>query len=324
MKTKVRVSKAEFDELTRPKLKLFLSVDIVGSTELKHQGGNAKAQPWLSFFFAFFANFPTLFSEALAEQCQLGRVLEAKLWKSLGDELIFTAELKSRHDAGAYLRAFRLALLKAVENWKVTKDNSNLLLKGTAWIAGFPVGNAEIPLESSSTADTDGRDYIGPHVDAGFRLKEHSTPRKLIVSADLAYLLLGTENPGLDLFFDGDVSLKGVIRNKPYPIIWADCFAPGELSDLSIHHLKDKLLGRGKADLSQLRDYLKLWLADSQGHVPIPFIINDPFEDLQAPLDFERKREAVIAELQNHIFVQEDEESKGKDQLHAALVDYLK
>lgn len=320
MKAKVRVSQAEFDELTRPKLKLFLSVDVVGSTEFKHQGRSPQTQPWLSFFLSFFTSFPTLFKAALSEHPQFSPALSYKLWKSLGDELIFTAELKTRHDASAYLRAFRLALLQAVDNWKDNERERDLLLKGTAWIAGFPVGNAEIPLESSSTSDTDGRDYIGPHVDAGFRLKEHATPRKLVVSADLAYLLLSAGEPGLDLYFDGDVSLKGVIRGKPYPIIWADCCEPASLDTSSIHHLKDKLLDRHKAVGEHLHDYLKLWLASSRA--PIPFIATDQFSDLQAPPEFDNKRKAVIQELKELLIVQEDEDESGTDEVPPDLAYY--
>lgn len=46
MKYQTNLTKAEFEELVRPKLKLFLSVDIVGSTEYKqrHQSGTLQPQ----------------------------------------------------------------------------------------------------------------------------------------------------------------------------------------------------------------------------------------------------------------------------------------
>lgn len=333
MKPKLKLSKSEFNKLIEPKLKLFLSVDVVGSTEFKQRGDATHAQPWLNFFVGFLAGFPGVFKitqdqESSTDSC----TLDAKLWKSLGDELIFTAELKKRNEAGAYVRAFRSALSLAVENWKTTwaSDSAperDLRLKGTAWLVGFPVGNAEIPLENSSSSDIDGRDYIGPQVDTGFRLKDHSSPRKMVVSADLAYLLTTAGATDLRLFYEGDAVLKGVIRGQPYPIIWVDCdgATAGQQAD-SLHSLKDKLLGRDHADPQKLRNYLALWLGESKGRVPKPFISGDPFQDLRKPTGYDEHLEKIKSSLLHLLVVEEDkgESVAGDEEISAAIAKFLK
>ncbi len=326
MRIKARVTPLEFEELIRPKLKLFLSVDVVGSTEFKQRGKSASTQSWLSFFLGFYLTFSNLLSEHLAEQSPAGRNLDVRLWKSLGDELIFTAELARRTDAAAYLKAFRLALLAALRNWELEETDHGLLLKATAWIAGFPVGNAEIPLEAGNAEKADGCDYIGPQLDTGFRLKAHSTPRKMVLSADLAYLLVSvSEENGLRLFFEDDIPLKGVLHGKPYPIIWVDC-DEAEDGGETLYSLKDKLRGRNQAESAQLKAYLRCWFARGKGALMTPFIAADPFDDLCPPTEYETHREASRRELYQMLFVSDPGEQGTEESppIPSPLADFLK
>lgn len=59
MKFQTNLTPDEFEELVRPKLKLFLSVDIVGSTEYKQRHQSSTTQDWLSLFLSFFTDFPS-------------------------------------------------------------------------------------------------------------------------------------------------------------------------------------------------------------------------------------------------------------------------
>lgn len=303
MRIKEDLTGEQFAELTRPKLKLFLSADVVGSTAFKQQHAEKGMQEWLSVFLGFFAGFPNFLRAELANEDEQ---LDARLWKSLGDELIFTAELKQRAHAGAYLRAMRRAIQSAEANWKEATRTRDLLVKGSAWLAGFPVGNAEIPLESFDSKNVDGRDYIGPLVDTGFRLKEHATPRKFVLSADLAYLLISVGDSRVDLFFDGDQPLKGVLRSRPYPIVWVDCSNSGAGT---IHSLKDNLLGRKKVEPQVLRQYLQLWFKECEGRLPLPFIHSDQFEEFSAPSDYENRLERAVKELAEQLMRREENDS---------------
>lgn len=286
MKIKQRCNEQELTELCRPKLKLFLSVDIVGSTSYKQRGSQTKSQDWLSFFVSFYSEFSTLLNTEVTRQAD-GKIPPLLVWKLLGDEVIFTVELSRCQHAADYLRAFSAALRAAPKGWELKPDRQDLALKGSAWLAGFPVGNSEVPLDSSQYSGVDGYDYIGPLIDTGFRLKEHSTYRKLIISADLAYLLVSTGASRLNFFFDGDQPLKGVLRGKPYPIIWIDTETAGHLADGSnegralLHRYKDDLLGRKKADLESLRHYLNAWFQEIRRAIPKPFIKDDPMDGLK-------------------------------------------
>ena len=321
MRVKTDLSRGEFEELVRPKLKMFLSVDVVGSTEYKQQARSGTTQDWLNFFLSFFAEFPTLVLAALSDHEPEGSSLEVRLWKSLGDELIFTAEIKRREQVSHLLAAFRDALQNAMELWKKRSEQHGLLLKGAAWLAGFPVGNAEIPLESANPRLVDGSDYIGPQVDTGFRIKEHASPRQLALSADLAYLLVSAGSGPLRLFYEGDTSLKGVMRGKPYPVIWLDCSSadpgsgPGsEQIPVALHELQDTLLGRKCADPGILQRYLRLWFEERRGVLPVPFIYLDPFEGFQPPARYEENRARVERELQDHFLQQQGGDAPASEE----------
>lgn len=121
-----RVNGAEFEELTRSKLKVFLSVDVVGSTALKQKGrvydmqeGVADHGPefvngdWLRFITNFYRDFPSKLVDAF-EGIRDSRRGESNsnegattkppiLWKALGDELIFSAEILGEEDAAIHL-----------------------------------------------------------------------------------------------------------------------------------------------------------------------------------------------------------------------------
>jgi hypothetical protein len=324
MRIKSKISQADFNELVRPKLKLFLSVDVVGSTSFKQRDRDEHAQTWLNLFVSFFVEFPTLLNtEVETLNIKLPKV---RLWKSLGDELIFTVELTDRHYAAAYLKAFSVTLRKAAENWHTDDSDparKELHLKGTAWLAGFPVGNVEIPLDVSvDDQNSDGRDYIGPLIDTGFRLKEFASSRKLVLSADLTYLLLSVGVSGMELFLEGENSLKGVLRGKPYPVIWLDCDGhPEAVHDrpsAKMNRLKDGLTGKAPAKAENLKTYLKLWLEDAKSCLCIPFIFKDPFADLSPLFDYNEKLERAKADLQRLFYVQD--ESKSLERNEGSLI----
>lgn len=326
MRIKHKLQDSEFQELARPKLKLFMSVDIVGSTHFKQRDTKGPNQNWLGLFISFFTEFPSLIKAEIANLDP--KLDQVRLWKSLGDELIFTIELKSRASAAVYVKALSQALRKAARNWHtdpLRPDRKELHLKGAAWLVGFPVGNVEIPLFGSSQAAlddgsapvlSDDRDYIGPLVDMGFRLKEHASSRKLALSADLAYLMLASGiGAGISLFYEGEFPLKGVLRGKAYPIVWLDCDGHPERDDESssakMHRLKDEFDGKKAPDQGKLMKYLKLWLLGVKDCPCIPFIKEDPSEDFKPAPDFEKRHEDAVTHLKKLFYEVTPEDEPG-------------
>lgn len=337
MKTTIRITQNDFKELVRPKLKLFLSVDIVGSTHYKQRDKDSHAQNWLSLFLSFFAEFPTIFNGEIAKQKEAhghDGLDTVRLWKSLGDELIFTVELKHRTQAAVYLKAFTWALREAAANWHTDSEApalKELHLKGAAWLAGFPVGNAEIPMEVRvDEKSMDGRDYIGPLIDTGFRVKEYASPRKLVVSVELAYLLVCVGTSGLRFFYEGEPALKGILKGKPYPVIWLEFdVAAGDdryQAMAEMNSLRDELAGRKHADSHTLKKYLKAWIEETKPCLGKPFIRGDEFDDLRADPEYEEQWNRTIEELRS-VFVVEEEQGQestvGSKRLPKEFMDLL-
>ncbi len=329
MRIRAKISAEEFTELTRPKLKLFLSVDVVGSTDFKQ-----RSHQWLNFFVSFYTEFADLLDAAVAAQGSNGYGLPGvRLWKSLGDELIFTTELKDRYQAEKYLKAFRQSLQEAADNWHrdgSKSDQKELRLKGTAWVAGFPVTNSEIPLELPDSATSDMRDYIGPQVDTGFRLKDFASPRKLVLSAELAYFLVCSGTSGVHLFFDGEHPMRGVLKGKPYPVTWIDCDGHHEGSgsghSAKMNRLKDKLTGREPVLPEDLKQYLRLWLDDNHGRLRKPFIKADQFDDLCEWKEFQNSLDKAKGDLANLFLVREDAEqndTQRTNEIPRSMLEFL-
>jgi hypothetical protein len=132
--------------------------------------------------------------------------------KALGDEILLQTEVQNHNDARRVVKFFALAM---TEYKRKNLYSYNLLLKGTAWIAGFPNNNHKVTLADAKGLD----DFIGPSMDTGFRLGKFAKPSKLVVSVDLALLMLHGHD-GCQLYCDGFDSLPGVLDGRPYPILW--------------------------------------------------------------------------------------------------------
>lgn len=206
-------------------LRLFFSVDLVGSTAFKVAESKKDVPEWAHTFREFFRDFPLAIERHAAE---LGEKYfkcpeSPRPWKFSGDEILFWVALTDHRQTATHIASFKSALLQFPNKW--SESDVPLKLKATAWIAGFPVTNSEVSIRTDSSTTLD---FIGPSIDAGFRLTKFSQPRKFILSADLALMLLDaihrSELPWSDfhLFYDGVEPLKGVLDGEPYPVIWLD------------------------------------------------------------------------------------------------------
>ena len=148
---------------------------------------------------------------------------------------------------------------------EAAKASWKLKLKGSAWTAEFPVGNAIVPLN-------DGVDYIGPSMDTGFRLSRVSTPRKFAVSAELAMLILGlprSVSVEVPLHYDGRCQLKGVMEKEGYPFLWIDLHHPKRSN---LEAAEDDLLGGGPAGPAKLKRFCKQYILQHGEPRFLPFI----------------------------------------------------
>lgn len=323
------------DPSASPCVRVFLSVDLFGSTRLKnvlnqqqlwtrYRGAQAVIEAlrqcgmapeidstvadravlmslevgtvdfdWSTVVETFYRDFHTEFRTQMLEVVDEFKLLDGgpqpvvEPWKAVGDELIYVFEIKSRRRLHWIVIAFLAALRKIDGAISDRNRQHNLRLKGSAWVAGFPVRNRRVRLPGSKEAF----DYLGPEVDTGFRIGECTRPGMLAVSVELAELLAEIPTPIRPMtgMIVGWERLKGVWDDRHYPVIWVD------LPDGHLKHLKAKEIddwerqeskfsqewgtgGNTKPDLPELCDQLSRIRAGLPGHLGIvdPYIVDDP------------------------------------------------
>lgn len=154
----------------RPRFRLFLSIDLVGSTASKQRpnfpitepgrlwADGGMAPPWLSPIANFFGSFREAFIRewktfrgSIASELRIEVNIDPSFWKANGDELIFVKELDDRREILGCIHAWLLAL-KAV---RPVLQKDGLDAKATAWTAGFPVTNSELVFQLNPGSQSD-------------------------------------------------------------------------------------------------------------------------------------------------------------------------
>jgi hypothetical protein len=248
--------------------------------------------------------FPVRFKVALDSLPDLRGYAKPKamsVWKYIGDEVLFTAELVRHEDAFVLAAAFRNALDEYCKVLRGKKKTDSLGLKGAIWGAGFPVNNTIVDTE---VAVADGgsksvRDFIGPSIDLGFRLAKSADADRIPVSADVALMIATAaitrpQNATLcPLMFDPPVVLAGIAEGRPYPIISID-------RREGTNALEDKLLGRNrKCDPAELKRYLEgAFQSNRWPGIDKPFIESDPDPYFgSVPKEYGENRDRIMGEV---------------------------
>ena len=220
-------------------MRLFMSVDVSGSTAFKFSSSIADRNAdvttsklgWFSIIKKFYETFHTTFMKLIGDptpNC-------TRLWKALGDELIYQAEIGTRDDAAKLIENF-ISAIKTTRG-VVQGLSKGLDLKAAAWIADFPARNAVITVDglvdqyavgggAAATVSEVGIDYIGPSMDTGFRIGKVASRRKMAISVELAAILAGAQQTKqsypFQFGYDGREELKGVLGGEAYPAVWLD------------------------------------------------------------------------------------------------------
>jgi hypothetical protein len=167
-------------DFLKPSLKMFLSVDLIGSTKLKHDEDALKplgvsdnsldriGAKWFNYLIDFYSLFEEYFStEWRSAFSQDGFAKESwkteeapALWKVNGDELIYVLNISHPGQIVVALHSWRRALHKY--RVRLQKRQAALDVKATAWMAGFPIGNHEVAFWGDlSNSDLDEIDHSG-------------------------------------------------------------------------------------------------------------------------------------------------------------------
>jgi hypothetical protein len=194
----------------RPRFRLFLSVDLVGSTASKQRpnfpikepgklwADGGVAPPWLSPIANFFGSFREAFirewkifrGSALSE-LRIDVADDPTFWKANGDELIFVKVLDDRRE----ILGCVLAWLEALKAVRPILEKDGLDAKATAWTAGFPVTNSELVFELNPGAQN------SPYEDDPRLLQFSLLERWYQDSTSQISLLMDFIGPSIDIGF---------------------------------------------------------------------------------------------------------------------------
>ncbi len=166
---------------------MFLSVDMVRSKQLK-TAYMRRRESWLPLFRELFETFPLIFVGRIALRFDDEDAVPAyRVWKTLGDEIVFsTPELDGRTRT-LLLAAFHDAIVQFDAR---NKAQGGYGVKGCAWNVVLDGVNATIEIpEMAGTGGDAYEDIIGPDVDFGFVLSKHGRDGETVVDAALARMV---------------------------------------------------------------------------------------------------------------------------------------
>ncbi len=178
----------ELPEFLKPRLRLFLSVDIVNSTAFKqkttwiqteddseaprHKGAEDWFEPIGAFYYElgriFFTRWHHLTTSAYTK-LQWPKGQKPELWKAAGDELLYSVYLTDYRQALVCIQALIFAVNE--RRVKLREKYRFLDLKASAWLAGFPINNTEVIILSDPT-QPEATEFDGDAIQANFRLMD--------------------------------------------------------------------------------------------------------------------------------------------------------
>lgn len=276
------------------RLRLFLSVDLVGSTAFKARFGEARDQEnghpiWVNQIRHFYREFPkfvtTRYERTIigaGEGYDIYDDFGPSIWKTIGDEILFCCRLKSVEHLASCVRAF-LAALDDYGRY-LDAENIGLDVKGSGWLAAFPAPNISVEVSGGPAGDQDQIDeefeiradqepskfdFLGKGIDSGFRAAKHAASDRFTPSVELAWLLCDAAHQMTfphNFAYHGRDVLKGVIENHPYPIISIDCERSVARREVREH--ERTITGESFASPMHLRNYLGAFMAQENIEFP--------------------------------------------------------
>lgn len=265
------------DNVPQYRVRLFLSVDLTGSTAFKNKQKNPR--DWLPKFEEFYSEFKGIFASRFAAICAKNHNLcndfakeLPKLWKTVGDELIFVNRVHSHAQVITYVSAFKEAM-EVYSNQKL-KDHE-LDVKGNGWLASFPYPNQTInvhynpsemvteEIETKADEHPHSYEFLGSGIDSGFRISKNSTASFFTISPSLALAICMVKRNEdtlgklgkFEVIFNGLNQLKGVIEGDDFPILGIN--TERDIERDALNKTIRSLSGAVIADQNTLAEYLK-------------------------------------------------------------------
>ena len=314
------------------RVRLFLSVDLSGSTAFKNSingenRNNGGTPLWVTVFEQFYSDFPARYKANYQRRRNdtIGDDTCPVVWKAVGDELVFCGRVSNKMSISIALSTF---IETMHEYRKVLLDAKHgLNVKGAGWLAAFPEPNRAVQvkntgseedllsaseaLEAKADEQPFNYDFLGKAIDTGFRVAAQATPEKFSLSVQLASIMVSEpEGFGFDhaIWFEKTISLKGVNRSEPYPVMFIDTMA--HLPFQNVRELERGLLNRQNApNKKQLSGYLKAYCeAVGTDQIALPKDAN--CSAVTTPESYSRHR----PEIERHLSQEADREFSNADE----------
>lgn len=210
---------------------LFFSFDVVNSTAYK----TINYYGWAKVLNVLFKN--------LRENVQ-NQIKGAEMWRVLGDEAIFIVKIRNEEELREYINKIYKIMVATIFNLKngefFKRDNNfnlmklqNILsLKTAAWIAAVnnlgDISDEEVGMEAGdniferyhSREGYEIFEFLGNDIDTGFRIATQVQDGRMVLSFELAYIVSQKTESLSFLHIITYKRLKGVWKEKLYPIIW--------------------------------------------------------------------------------------------------------
>ncbi len=305
------------------RLRLFLSVDLAGSTAFKTGQGrelsDGSSQPlWVKVTRDFYREFPKLIQEAFdrlsngSSERDLSEARHPQVWKTVGDEILFCCRVWSLEHLVSCVNAFLDALRTFGEI--LDQGGKHLDVKGAGWLAAFPAPNVTATLGDvflnadqfdeafEARADEDPKlvDFLGNGIDCGFRIAGKAASDRFVLSVELAWLL--AEAAHRDLFgrsfaYHDRQILRGVLRDRPYPIVSIE--TERNLSRRTVRQYERRMMQHGSPAPLAIRDFLQSFMEDEDIDLPVLKNAGSPVPQDPPPpyAEFRRRWLADAAEI---------------------------
>lgn len=268
--------------------KLFFSIDIINSTKLKYDSKNE----WKTIIKE---GFYDLFPKIWDNQCSCMEIFNLKPskvkiklarpieWKKNGDEILYVVDFFDSYSNfnvvdDNYKKEDIIKNIYEIALWQIicfrrsiivfNNESKDIKVKGTAWYADFPQNNEVI--------DSKNNDYIGKSIDIGFRLTKYAEVGKLIISVELAIILMRDnyitlERNDVRLHIERREVLKGVLWDAPYPIIWINM--QDKLTELEL-----ELQSNNRQCATKIMEYLEEYIKSSNNEMKYPEVIDTRYD----------------------------------------------
>lgn len=303
------------------RLRIFLSVDLAGSTAFKNGHGSRSEEDndpfpiWVSSIRRFYREFPLLvsqhFRECIVEQCKAENFGPCPaLWKTIGDELLFCSRVRSHEHLACCVQAFLNAL--NAYGRILDQEGRHMDVKGAGWIAAFPAPNVtvtlkELPsveylaeeLESRADEEPEKFDFLGRDIDSGFRVARHASSDRFVSSVELAWLLSEAHRSKLIVgafAYHGRHILKGVLKDRPYPVISLDTERSQSRRDVRVY---EQLLSKvDSIEPTNIRNFCEAFMKDESIEFPVLGRHGDFISDSRLPESYKNFQKAAAITLE--------------------------